>query len=70
MWLDIQDKYLRDIKLHTRHSNGASWGKHIIKLIWQYFFILWPQHNEKCHGKNEQGIKEHQCKTLLEKVKA
>eukprot|EP00957_Ditylum_brightwellii_P144758 11026448-Ditylum_brightwellii.AAC.1 len=27
MWSDIQDQYLRDIKLHTQCSNGASWAK-------------------------------------------
>eukprot|EP00957_Ditylum_brightwellii_P115249 8788898-Ditylum_brightwellii.AAC.1 len=27
MWSDIQYKYLRSIKLHTRHSNSASWAK-------------------------------------------
>eukprot|EP00957_Ditylum_brightwellii_P088888 6768608-Ditylum_brightwellii.AAC.1 len=39
MWSDIQDKYLKDIKLHTMCSNGASWAKQVIKLIWQQFFI-------------------------------
>eukprot|EP00957_Ditylum_brightwellii_P007407 560868-Ditylum_brightwellii.AAC.1 len=70
MWSDIQDKYLQDIKLHTRCSNGASWAKHVIKLIWQQFFILWTQQNETYHGKNEQGIKEHQWEILLAKVEA
>eukprot|EP00957_Ditylum_brightwellii_P185557 14127299-Ditylum_brightwellii.AAC.1 len=32
MWSDIQDQYLRDIKLHTCRSNGASWAKQVIKL--------------------------------------
>eukprot|EP00957_Ditylum_brightwellii_P033939 2570835-Ditylum_brightwellii.AAC.1 len=70
MWSDIQDKYLRDIKLHTRHSNVASWAKDVIKLIWQQFFISWTQYNEKCHGKNIQSIKEHQREILLTKVEA
>eukprot|EP00957_Ditylum_brightwellii_P007578 574014-Ditylum_brightwellii.AAC.1 len=69
-WSDIQDQYLRDIKLHTQCSNGASWAKKIIKLIWQQFFILWTQCNEKCHGKNGNGIKEHQQEILLAKVEA
>eukprot|EP00957_Ditylum_brightwellii_P175585 13368935-Ditylum_brightwellii.AAC.2 len=46
MWSDIQDQYLKDIKLHTQFSNGASWAKQVIKLMWQQFFILWAQHNE------------------------
>eukprot|EP00957_Ditylum_brightwellii_P047825 3632870-Ditylum_brightwellii.AAC.2 len=70
MWSDIQDKYLHDIKLHTRHSNGALWAKQIIKLIWQQFFFLWTQRNETCPGKNKQGIKEHQQEILLPKVEA
>eukprot|EP00957_Ditylum_brightwellii_P103068 7854494-Ditylum_brightwellii.AAC.1 len=45
-------------------------GKQVIKLIWQQFFILWTQHNEECHGKNEQGVKEHQHEILLAKVEA
>eukprot|EP00957_Ditylum_brightwellii_P018297 1378130-Ditylum_brightwellii.AAC.1 len=35
MLSDLQDEYLRDIKLHPQHSNGASWAKQVIKLIWQ-----------------------------------
>eukprot|EP00957_Ditylum_brightwellii_P167794 12773133-Ditylum_brightwellii.AAC.1 len=70
MLSDLQDEYLRDIKFHTLHSNGASWAKQVIKLIWQQFLILWTQCNEMCHGKNNQGIKVHQQEILLAKVKA
>eukprot|EP00957_Ditylum_brightwellii_P125884 9596067-Ditylum_brightwellii.AAC.1 len=70
MWSDIQDQYLRNIKLHTQCSNGASWAKEVIKLIQQQFFILWTQCNEKCHGKNDQGIKEYQQEILFVKVEA
>eukprot|EP00957_Ditylum_brightwellii_P105303 8027532-Ditylum_brightwellii.AAC.1 len=52
MWSDLQDKYLRDIKFHTQHSNGASYTNQVIKLIWQQFFILWTQCNKMSHGKN------------------
>eukprot|EP00957_Ditylum_brightwellii_P128130 9772903-Ditylum_brightwellii.AAC.1 len=70
MWSEIQDKYLHGIKLHTRCPNGASWVKQVIKLIWQQFHILWTHCNETCHGKNRQGIKEHQREILLTKVEA
>eukprot|EP00957_Ditylum_brightwellii_P110846 8454485-Ditylum_brightwellii.AAC.1 len=27
-WSELQDKHLRDIKLHLQRSNGASWTQH------------------------------------------
>eukprot|EP00957_Ditylum_brightwellii_P190012 14465638-Ditylum_brightwellii.AAC.1 len=38
MWSDLQDEYLRGIKLHAQHLNEASWAKQVIKLIWQQYF--------------------------------
>eukprot|EP00957_Ditylum_brightwellii_P186795 14223127-Ditylum_brightwellii.AAC.1 len=45
-------------------------AKQVIKLIWQQFFILWTQCNKMSHGKNNQGLKEHQQGTLLARVEA
>jgi hypothetical protein len=49
-WRVKQDRYVRQMGIHTRHNTGSGWTLRMMTILWRDFFVLWRTRNEAIHG--------------------